>query len=219
MRFSRSTHPLAISHEWLVRMMWNEKEVHRLDTEYNMWTWSLTSPMTMTLDFSRSNFEIALSQELLVWLMWNEKEVNKYDTGPTVCFAFWPHPWLWPWSFKVAVWNSLICGMWRPIDMERKGCESSIHDHDITFVWPCWGGWMYRIVTKVISDVGVPSTYLVGMILQVLESASIFKYGWYLWFRRHTCCIAGRKCRVWLCYKTGRCPMHRCPPVTNCPPG
>ena len=34
-------------------------------------------------------------------------------------------------SFKVRVWNSLISGMELAIDMERKGCESSIHDHDI----------------------------------------------------------------------------------------
>ena len=29
------------------------------------------------------------------------------------------------------VWNSFITGMGRPIDMEWKGCEPSIHDHDI----------------------------------------------------------------------------------------
>ena len=47
--------------------------------------------------------------------------------------ALWPHPWPWPWSwnFKVKVWNSFISGMGRPIDMEQKGCESSIYDHDI----------------------------------------------------------------------------------------
>ena len=59
---------LAISQEWLVRLMWNEKEVDRLDAGYNMWHWHLTSLMTLTLDVSRSNFEIALSQELLVWI-------------------------------------------------------------------------------------------------------------------------------------------------------
>ena len=60
----------------LVPLMWNEKEVHWLDTGYNMWPWPLTSLMTLTLAISRSNFEIALSQELLVWLMWNENEVS-----------------------------------------------------------------------------------------------------------------------------------------------
>ena len=71
------THP-AKSQEWLVRLMWNEKEMHWLDTGYNMWPRPLTSLMTLTLDVSRSNFEIALSPELLVWFVWNEieKEVS-----------------------------------------------------------------------------------------------------------------------------------------------
>ena len=29
------------------------------------------------------------------------------------------------------VWNSFISGMGWPIDMEWKGCEPSIYDHDI----------------------------------------------------------------------------------------
>ena len=131
--FSRSNTILAISQEWLVRLMWNEKDVHRLDTGYNMWPWPLTSLMTMTLDISWSNFEIALSQELLVWLMWNENEVINMILGRLYDLVLWPHPWPWPWSwnFKVRVWNSFISWMGRPIDLERKGCESSIHDHDI----------------------------------------------------------------------------------------
>ena len=48
--FSRSNTILAISQEWLVRLMWNEKEMHRLDTGYNMWPWPLTSLMTLTLE-------------------------------------------------------------------------------------------------------------------------------------------------------------------------
>ena len=75
---------LAISQEWLVRLMWNEKEMHLFDTGYNVWHWPLTSLMTLTLDVARSNFEIAVSQELLVWLLSNEKEVSWYDTWPTV---------------------------------------------------------------------------------------------------------------------------------------
>ena len=74
--FSRSNTILAISQEWLVRLIWNKTEMQRLDTGHNMWPWPLTSLMTLTLDVSRSNFEIALSQELLVWLMWNENEVS-----------------------------------------------------------------------------------------------------------------------------------------------
>ena len=72
MCFFKVKHYLGISQDWLVRLMWNEEEVHWLDTGYNMWPWPLTSLMSLTLDVSRSNFEIALSQELLVWLIWNE---------------------------------------------------------------------------------------------------------------------------------------------------
>ena len=129
--FSRSNTILAISQEWFVRLMWNEKEVHWLDIRYNIWPWPLTSPMTLTLDVSRSNFEIALSLELLLWLMWNEKEVINMILGRLYDLALWPHPWPWPWSYKVRVWNSFISGMGRPVDNERKGWESSIHDHDI----------------------------------------------------------------------------------------
>ena len=81
--------------------------------------------------------------------------------------ALWPHPWPWPRIFKVRVWNSFISGMGRPIDMERKGCESSIHDHDIF----CMTMILTRVTLvgwadvpdshRVTSDVCVPSTYLV----------------------------------------------------------
>ena len=33
----------------------------------------------------------------------------------------------------------------------------------LTFVWPWWGGWIYRIVTRLTSDVGLRLTYLVRM--------------------------------------------------------
>ena len=47
--------------------------------------------------------------------------------------SLWPHTWPWPWSFKVRVWNSLISKTGWLIDIDQKGCESSIHDHDIDF--------------------------------------------------------------------------------------
>ena len=56
----------AISQEKLVWLMWNDKEMHQLDTGYTVWPWPLTSLMTLSLDFSKSNFETAVSQELLV---------------------------------------------------------------------------------------------------------------------------------------------------------
>ena len=40
--------------------------------------------------------------------------------------------------------------------------ESIIHDHDCDLWVTMVGGWMYRIMTRVTSDVSVPSIYLVG---------------------------------------------------------
>ena len=98
--------------------------------------------------------------------------------------ALWPHPWPWPWSLKVRVWNSFILGIGRPIGNEWKGCESSIHDHDID-LWdhggvggcPWWGGRMYLIVTGVTSNIGVPSTYLVYMYFHFSFANNQVRYG------------------------------------------
>ena len=38
---------VAISQEWLVRLMLNEKEVHRLDTGCTMWTFDLTHDLDL----------------------------------------------------------------------------------------------------------------------------------------------------------------------------
>ena len=121
--FSRSNTLLDIYQEWLVRMMWNEKEVHWLDTGWTMWPWHLTSPRTWTFDFSSSNFKITVSEELLS--DWCETK----------------RP--WPCSFKVKDWNSLILGMGvgALIDTEEKGCESIIHDHDCD-LWVTLVGWV-----------------------------------------------------------------------------
>ena len=71
--------------------------------------------------------------------MWNEKELHLLYTGWTMWP--WPHPWPWHCSFMVKVWNSLIWGMRGLIDMERKGCESIIHDHDCD-LWVTMVGWV-----------------------------------------------------------------------------
>ena len=49
-------------------------------------------------------------------------------------------------------------GIIRPwwVNIERKGCESFIHDLAVTFGWPLWDVWIYLRVTRVTSDVGVP---------------------------------------------------------------
>ena len=144
MCFFKVKHFIGHLRMWLVRLMWNEKEVHRLDIGWTMWPWPLTSPMTLTFDFSRSNFKIAVSEGLLSdWCETKKKQII-WDTGLTV----WSCPltvWSWPWpcSLKVKVWNSLIwgTGVEALIDMERKGCESIIHDNDGD-LWVTMLGWV-----------------------------------------------------------------------------
>ena len=117
------------------------------------------------LDVSRSNLEKALYHRNC-WSDWCEmkRKLVNMILGRLYDLALWPHPWPCPCSFKVRVWNSFISGIGRPIDNDRQGCESSIHDHDIDL---CDHGGMYRIVTRVTSDVSVPSTYLVYLCLNI----------------------------------------------------
>ena len=63
---------------------------------------------------------------------WNEpgKWIN-YILGWLHDLALWPHSWPWPLSFKVEVWNIHISGMGGRIDIVGKGCELSIHYHNI----------------------------------------------------------------------------------------
>ena len=121
--FSRSNTILAISQEWLVWLMWNEKEVHWLDTGYNIWPWPLTSLMTLTLDVSRSNFEIS-GIVGLIDVKWKGSELIWYWAD---CMTL---PFDHNHDLDLGVSRS-ESGMGRPIDNEWKGCESSIHDHDI----------------------------------------------------------------------------------------
>ena len=51
--------------------------------------------------------------------------------------------------------------MGRPIDMAYKVCELSIPNHDIDLCVSMVGGWMYQIVIRVTSDIGMPLTYVV----------------------------------------------------------
>ena len=76
--FSRSNIIFAVSKEWLVRLMWNEKEVHRLDSGYDMWPWPLTSLMTLNLDVSRSNFKITVSIVGRIDMKWKGSELIGY---------------------------------------------------------------------------------------------------------------------------------------------
>ena len=103
-----------------------------------------TFDLTHDLDlwFFKVKFQNTCISGIVIWLMWIKRKANHLDTGLTVHgLAFWPHPWTWPCGFKVKVWNNLIWGMGGLIDIERKGCESIIHDHDCD-LWVTMVGWV-----------------------------------------------------------------------------
>ena len=95
--------------------------------------------------------------------MWNENEVSWYDTGPIV----WPCPLTTPMTLTLELkfqGQSLKNLYLRNRTTDWHGTKRMWVIHSWPWywlVWPWWAGLMYRIVTGVTSDVGVPSTYLV----------------------------------------------------------
>ena len=47
---------IAISQEWMVWLTWNKMDMNRYDVGPTIWPWSLTPPMTLTLDFQGQIF-------------------------------------------------------------------------------------------------------------------------------------------------------------------
>ena len=85
----------------------------------------------LDLDFFKVKFRNSCISEIvgLIDMKWKGSELTRY-WAECMTFPFdHPHPWPWPWRFKIRVWNDLISGMGRLIDMERKRRESSIHYH------------------------------------------------------------------------------------------
>ena len=153
--FSRSKIILATSQEWLVWLMWNENEVHWLDTGYNMWTWPLTSLMTLTMDVPRTNFEIAVG---LIDVKWKGSEL----------IGYW------------ADYMTLPFDHTHDLDLRVSRTEPEIALSQEWDSWLTWKekdgshpfttmiltsvamvGWAVAGSDGVTSDVGVPSTYLV----------------------------------------------------------
>ena len=77
------------------------------------------------------------------WSDWCEtkRRCIGWILGEPCDLDLWPHPWPSPCSFKVKVWNNLIWGKGGLIDMDRKGCELIIHDHDRD-LWVTLVGWV-----------------------------------------------------------------------------
>ena len=92
---------------------------------------TLTFDLTHDLDlwFFKVKLQNSYISRMVIWLMWNKKKTNQLDTGLTVWssgLALWPHPRS---KFEILIWG-MGWGWGVLIDMEQKGCESIIHDHN-----------------------------------------------------------------------------------------
>ena len=103
-------------------------------------------------NFRKKNLDVFFQGQTLYWTYlrngWSDwcetkRRRTRWILGELCDLDLWPHSWPWPCSLKVKVWNSLIWGIWVEalIDMERKGCESIIHDHDCD-LWVTMVGWV-----------------------------------------------------------------------------
>ena len=99
--------------------------------QYVTWTFDLTHDLDLgcfKVKFLNSSISRIVG---LIDIKWKGSELIWYRADCMTLPFDHTHPWPWSWSFKVRVWNSFISGMGWLIDNERKGCQSSIHDHDI----------------------------------------------------------------------------------------
>ena len=48
----------VVTQQWDARLTWNERDVSRWDVRPTLWLWTMTSPMTLTLDFQGQIFKM-----------------------------------------------------------------------------------------------------------------------------------------------------------------
>ena len=109
----------------------------------------------VNLKFSKLKITFTISQPKVVRLPRNEKQTYGLILGIKCNHWVWP----WPWIFKVKFWNSRISGIGGPIDIEQKGV---VHDYDHDLLVTKIRSKDLADSDRVTSDVGVPSTRLVG---------------------------------------------------------
>ena len=150
----------------------------------------------LDLGFSRSNLEFAIPQPKMVRLPQNEKQTyrlnsknvtNGFDLDHNLdlwifkvkCdLDLWPHTWPWPWIFMVKFWNSCISEWEGWLTLHKGGSSRSFMT--MTIWWPRSGVWIYQIVTRVTSVVGVLSTHLVCSCFYVMKEDFTVINHWFM---------------------------------------
>ena len=145
--------------------MWNEKEVHQLDTAYTMWLWPLTSLITLTLGFFNVKFwNSCISGTVgLIDVKWKGSELMGYWTDYMTLPFDHTHDLDLEVSrsaLEIALsqeWDGRLT--WNERDVSRPFMTMIF-----TLVWPWWVCICTPDSDRVTSDVGVPSTYLVAIL-------------------------------------------------------
>ena len=102
---------------WPIDMEW--KECKSIGSKGPLWLWTLTSPMTLTLDFQgQILIKLYLRNGRIDWhgmkVIWVDRMLS-----PLCDLDLW----CWPWTSKVILWNNHVPRMGGMINMEQKGCE------------------------------------------------------------------------------------------------
>ena len=130
--FSRSNFENAVSQEWEGRLTWNGRDLSRQNVGTMLWLSMFISSMTLTLDFQGQ--KLYLRNGMADWHgtegMWVDRMLDSHCD-----FKLWPHPWTWPWIFKVEYWNCCNLGMGGSTHLEWKGCELDMM-LDAQWDWP-----------------------------------------------------------------------------------
>ena len=105
LEFSGSNMELAISLPKMVRLPWNEKRTHRLNSRPQMWPSDLTLALTLTLNFQGQIWNLLyLNQK---WSDCRETKSKHIDLNSRPQIWQWVWPWPWPWylNFQGHMWS------------------------------------------------------------------------------------------------------------------
>ena len=147
-----------------------------LKCDHRFWPWPWPWPWIFKVKYgicyiSAKNGPIATKQKANILIEFQASNVtNGFDLDHNLDLwifkvkpdlDLWPHTWPWPWIFMVKFWNSCISEWEGWLTLHKRGGSRSFMTMTMTIWWPRSGVWIYQIVTRVTSVVGMPSTHLV----------------------------------------------------------
>ena len=185
----------------MVRLPQNEKQTYRLNfkalkRDHQLWHWPWPWPWIFKVKYgisyiSAKSDPIATKWKTNISIELQASNVTNgfdLDHNLDLCILkvkcdldLWPHMWPWPWIVMVKFWNSSISEWEGRLTLHKGGDSRSFMTMTMTIWWPRSGLWIYQIVTRVTSVVGMPSTHLVVFVVgfDIQHSGSVFEYSAY----------------------------------------